>query len=75
MLHSDSKYETFFVNIAITLLFAYFHCCCCLSITKIVLDSVEDRVFRAMAFVVDKKLPLRSLVVVGGVAANLELRR
>jgi N6-L-threonylcarbamoyladenine synthase len=36
---------------------------------------VEDRLSRALDFAEDTQVPITALVVVGGVAANLELRR
>ena len=38
-------------------------------------SHVEDRLKNALDYVDHEKIPVTSLIVVGGVAANLELRR
>jgi N6-L-threonylcarbamoyladenine synthase len=47
----------------------------CASFQHIAFEHVEDRLHRAMDYIDDEGLDIRSLVVVGGVAANSELRR
>lgn len=50
-------------------------CDLCASFQRVAFRHVQDRVHRAMEYIHSNGIPVRSLVVVGGVAANLQLRR
>ena len=47
----------------------------CASFQDVAFQHVEDRLNRALDYIDDNEVPISALVVVGGVAANLELRR
>lgn len=47
----------------------------CADFQDVAFDHLEDRLRRALDFVDYQRVPVTSLVVVGGVAANGELRR
>ena len=47
----------------------------CAAFQDVAFQHVEDRLHRALDYVEDNGVPVTALVVVGGVAANLELRR
>lgn len=47
----------------------------CADFQDVAFEHVEDRLRRALDFVDYKHIPVTALVVVGGVAANQELRR
>jgi tRNA A37 threonylcarbamoyltransferase TsaD len=46
----------------------------CSSFQYIAFSHVEDRIKRALTYIIEQDIDISSLVVVGGVAANLELR-
>lgn len=47
----------------------------CASFQHVAFTHVEDRLKRALDYVDEHKVPITGVTVVGGVAANLELRR
>jgi tRNA A37 threonylcarbamoyltransferase TsaD len=47
----------------------------CATFQDVAFSHVEDRIKRALDYVDNNNVPVTSLVVVGGVAANKELRR
>lgn len=47
----------------------------CYAFQDVAFQHVEDRLKRALKYIDSKDLDIKSLVVVGGVAANMELRR
>eukprot|EP01036_Dinobryon_divergens_P026128 gene26129-34740_t len=47
----------------------------CATFQEVAFAHIEDRIHRALDYIDDNAIPVDSLVVVGGVASNLELRR
>jgi tRNA A37 threonylcarbamoyltransferase TsaD len=47
----------------------------CATFQHIAFTHVEDRINRALDYVSDRNIDINALVVVGGVAANKDLRR